>query len=115
MTGALTSPRDHAGQRAFHAGDDDHHASGLEPRPLRQEAMNAGNADVVQPIDGVAHKLGGDSGFFGHRQVGRSGARDEQGAVSPRDLSLCQRNRACFRRDTSAPGTTARTASYASG
>ena len=50
-----------------------------------------------KPIDRVAHKLDGDRGFFGHRQVGGSRARDQHGAVSARNVSLRQRDGACFR------------------
>ena len=44
---------------------------------LAEQAVEAGDADVVEPIDVVAHQLGRDGGFLGDRQVGRAG-RDDQ-------------------------------------
>ena len=40
---------------------------------LGEQPVKPGDADVVQPIDRVAHDLGRDGRFFRHRQVG--GAR----------------------------------------
>ena len=40
-----------------------------------EQAVEAGDADVVQPLDRVAHHLGGDRRLLGDRQVGRAGAR----------------------------------------
>ena len=66
---------DHAGddarQRAFHAGDDDDDARRRRVGALRQHAMDAGDADVVDAVDGVAQQLGRHRRFFGDRDVGR--------------------------------------------
>ena len=86
MTGAVTSPPMTLGERAFHAGDDDDHARRGEPVALRQEPVQAGDADVVQPVHVVAHDLGRDGGFFCHRYV-RSSRRSDQ------DYSLATRDR----------------------
>ena len=44
--------------------------------------MEAGDADVVHPIDLVAHDLRGDGRFFRDGQVGRPGGRDDNDAPS---------------------------------
>ena len=80
-TGTDDEARDHAGERAFHAGDDDDDAGGAEPIVLAQQAVKSGDADVVEPVDRVAHHLGGDGGFLGDGQVRRAGRRDEDGAA----------------------------------
>ena len=67
----------HARKRAFHAGDGDEHAGPLQSILFAQETMQAGDADVVETINGVAHELRRDDGLFGDRQVGCAGARDE--------------------------------------
>ena len=43
-----------------------------------EQPVEAGDADVVQPIDGVAHDLGGDRRFLGDRQIGGAGGGDER-------------------------------------
>ena len=45
---------------------------------LAEQPMEAGDADVVEPIDRVAHQLGGDGRFLGDRQVGGAGGRDRR-------------------------------------
>ncbi len=75
---------DDAGQRAFHAGDDDDDAGGGEAVVLGEQAVEAGDADVVQPVDRVAHDLGGDRGLLGDRQVGGAGGGDEDRAPAGR-------------------------------
>ncbi len=90
MTGTLHEPGDDAGQRAFHPGDHDDDARSLETGLFRQQAMEAGDADVVQPVDRVAHQLGGDGRLFGDREVRRSGARDQHRAVAARGSRLAR-------------------------
>ncbi len=82
---------DDAGQRAFHAGDDDDDAGRPEAIVLAQQAMEAGDADVEEPIDRVAHHLGGDGGFLGDGQVRRAGGGDEDGAATRRAPRACGR------------------------
>ena len=84
MTGTSTRPPTTLGQRAFHAGDDDDHARGGEAGVLGEQAVQPGDPDVVEPIDVVAHDLGGDRRFFGDRQVGGARRGDEDRAASAR-------------------------------
>ena len=42
---------DHARQRALHAGDDDDDAGGDQAVVLGEQPVEAGDADVVQPVD----------------------------------------------------------------
>src|SRR4029453_17256343 len=46
----------------------------------------------VEPVDGVAHHVRGDSRLFRNRQIGSASARDEHGADARRRGSLSQRN-----------------------
>ena len=59
-----------------------------EALALAEHAMNAGDADVVQPLDAVAHQVGGDGRLLGDRQVGRAGGGDDDGAPSRRGGTL---------------------------
>ena len=54
----------------------------VEARALAEQAMEAGDADVVQPVDVVAHQLGRARRFFGDRQVGRAGRGDDDRALA---------------------------------
>jgi hypothetical protein len=45
-----------------------------------KQPVQARDADVVQPIDGVTHESRGDGGFFGDGEVRRSGGGDEDRA-----------------------------------
>ena len=49
---------------------------------LAEQPMQAGDADVVEALDVVAHQLGGARRLFGDRQVGRAGGGDDDRAVS---------------------------------
>ena len=75
--------------------------------------MKTGDADVVESVDSIAHELGGDDCLFSDRQIGCACAGDQHRAVSARDLSLVERDRASFAVER-APGTRSRTASNAS-
>ena len=77
MTGTSTRPPTTLGQRALHAGHDDDDPRGGEAGMLGQEPVEAGDADVVEPVDGVAHRLGTDGRFLGDGQVGGPGGRNE--------------------------------------
>jgi hypothetical protein len=81
-------PANHAWQRAFHAGDHDDHARRLKAMALGKKTMKTGDADVVQPIHGVAHDFGRDGRFLGDWYVrsSRRGHKDDTiacGRVSP--------------------------------
>ena len=49
--------------------------------------MQARHADVVQPIDLVAHDLGRDGGLLGDRQVGGAGGGDDDDAPARRRVA----------------------------
>ena len=80
MTGTSTSPPTTLGKRAFHAGDDDDDMCGRQARVLGEQPMQARDADVVEPIDGVPHDFRRDRRFLGDGQVGRAGGRDDDGS-----------------------------------
>ena len=65
---------DDAGQRAFHAGADHHHARLGQPLAIAHQAVNAGDSDIVDGVHFVAHQFGGDLGFLGHRDIAGAGA-----------------------------------------
>src|ERR1700722_15595565 len=52
--GSMDKSADDGGQSSFHAGADDEHAGGLERCLLGEKAMDAGDADVGDELDGVA-------------------------------------------------------------
>ena len=68
---------DDAREGGVHAGDDDQHARGLERVELVEQAVQAGDADVGDAVDGVTHELGGDGGLLQDRQVGCATAERE--------------------------------------
>ena len=50
-------PADHGRQRALHAGDDDQAVGGGEPVADAEQPVQAGDADVVDPVDaGAVHR-----------------------------------------------------------
>ena len=61
-----------------------------EARSLAEQAMQAGDADVVQPCDLVAHELGRARRFFGDRQVRRAGGGDDDRAFAGGDVLLAE-------------------------
>ena len=56
---------DHAGQCAFHSRDHDENARAMQPILRLKEAVQAGDADVVETIDAVSHELGCHYSLFG--------------------------------------------------
>ena len=71
---------DDAGQRAFHAGADDGDFAALQAFVMREQAMEAGDADVEEALDGRAEKFCGDGGLFGDGKIAGAGAEDGYGA-----------------------------------
>ncbi len=55
-----------------------------------QEAMQAGDTDVVNSVHCVAHELGGDDGLFSDREIGRARACNEYRALSVWNLALAE-------------------------
>ena len=49
---------------------------------MGEEAVDAGDSDVVEVLDAVAHEFGGDDGFFGDGDVAGAGRDDEDGAFA---------------------------------
>ena len=71
ITGTLTA-----------SGDNDHDVSGGESSVLGQQPVQAGDADVVEPIDAVPHDLGRHDRLFGNGQIGRPGGHNQDGAAA---------------------------------
>ena len=67
-----------------------------------QQAVNAGDSNVVDVLDIVAHQFRGDDGFLGDRNVTGSGGYDYDHAlavlfaVAFEDDGACQRAILCF-------------------
>ena len=74
---------DDAGQRAFHPGAHNDHACLGQHIAAGQQAMNAGDADVVDMLDVVAHDLRRDHRFLRDGNVAGAGGDDD-------DLALCR-------------------------
>src|ERR1035437_1785361 len=72
--GAGDQAADHAGERAFHAGADHHHARLGQPFATAHQAVNAGDSDVVDGVHVIAHQFRGDLGFLRHRDIAGAGA-----------------------------------------
>ena len=85
MTGARHEAADDARQGALHAGDRDDDARGAEAVAFGQQTVEAGDADVVEPVDVVAHDLGRDRRFLCHWYVrsSRRGDQDDTLAARP--------------------------------
>ena len=73
---------DDAGQRAFHAGADDHDAGLRECFAIGQQTMNSRDAHVVEVLDRVAHEFGSNDGLFGDRDVAGSRRYNSDGAFA---------------------------------
>ena len=106
----VDEPADDARQRAFHSGDDDDDARGGQPGVLVEQPMQTGDADVVEPIDRIAHDFGGNGRFFGDRQVGGAGGGNEDRPAAARRVLKIERDTAAPARDTQRRGRSARTA-----
>ena len=80
---------DYAGQRAFHPGADDHDARFGQPFAILHQAVDTGDADVVNGVDLVTHHFSGDLRFFGDGQIAGAGAHygdfsfASRGAIAP--------------------------------
>lgn len=67
--GLVDEARDHAGEGALHACGDDEDAGGAEEGGVGQEAVEAGDADIIEAIDGKTEATHGDRGLLGHGEV----------------------------------------------
>jgi len=54
--------------------------------------MEAGDADVVEPLDGVAHHLAADRGFVRDRQIRGARGHDQERACGARRVIPAQKN-----------------------
>ena len=59
---------------------------------LRKQAMDAGDADVGDQLDGVAHQARGNGGFFGNGQVAGAGADHADGSFAGGGVRLRERD-----------------------
>src|SRR4029079_5871942 len=57
--GYIDETANHARQGPFHASDEHDDVCGGETRVLSKKPMESGDPDVVEPIDAIAHDLGG--------------------------------------------------------
>jgi len=72
---------DDAGQSAFHARADDDDPRLREHAAVGEKAMDAGDSDVVERLDQVAHEFSGDNGLFGDGNVAGSSGDDGDDAL----------------------------------
>ena len=84
MTGTSTSPPTTLGSAPSMPATTMMTRAAIEAVVFAEQPVEAGDADVVQPIDRVAHDLGGDGRFLGDRQVGRAGGGDQDRAAARR-------------------------------
>lgn len=74
---------DHAWERTFHARNaNDDAGLGEFAFTMLKQAMNAGDTDVVELIDAVAHHTRGEQGFFRDWDVASPGGNDENQAFA---------------------------------
>ena len=62
-------------------GGDDNHVGAADFFLLREKAVNARDADVEHALDAVTHQLRRQRGFFGNRDIARSGGHHEDEAI----------------------------------
>ena len=65
-------PRDDRRKGALHPGDDDHAIGSFERGNLCEHPVEPGNADVDDPIDPKAERLGDERSFLRHGQIRRA-------------------------------------------
>ena len=66
----------HTGQCSLHSRHHDHHVGGLNLGKPAQQAVQPRHADVVNPLDSVAHKVSRHRGLFGDRKIGSARSHD---------------------------------------
>ena len=80
-------PANDAREGAFHARNADNHASLGELAAMVEEAVNAGDADVVDGFGVVSHHARAEQGFFGDGNVAGACGDDGDGAF-PQNLII---------------------------
>ena len=78
---------------------------------LVEQAMQSGDADVVQPFDDVTHQFGRAGRFLGDRQVRRARGDDQDCSLPGCDVLLSEGDQPAPPPDRSTPGMSALTAS----
>ena len=73
---------DNARESPLHAGDGDDHLRLGKLLGMREQAVQAGHAHVVEAVDFIAIELGRQCGFLGDGQVARAGAGDDDASVA---------------------------------
>src|SRR6266550_1790623 len=73
---------DDAGKRAFHSGNTNNHARLRQLFSMLEQAVNPGDANVVQMLGAVAHHAGRQQRFFRYRNVARPGGNHEDRSFS---------------------------------
>ena len=90
MTGTLTRPATTLGSAPSMPATTMMTRAAARRRALAEQAVESGDADVVQPLDVVAHQLGRARRLLGDRQVGGAGGGDDDRALARRDVLLAQ-------------------------
>ena len=76
MMGAARRPPRTLGRATFHAGDGDDDVGFAEGFEVGDEAVEAGDAGIVDGEGLVAHEVGGEAGFLGDGEVAGAGGDD---------------------------------------
>ena len=74
--GAGEKSAEHAGERAFHAGDSDDGGRFAEGVEMGENAVDASHPNVGDLDAGVSEELESEGGFVGNGKVGGSGGDD---------------------------------------
>ena len=91
-------PADDAGERALHAGEHDDGVGRRDRVDVGQQAVQPGDADVVEAIGGEAVGAQGQQALVGDRAVGGAGGDDEHPARTRSSTgSRYSRHRPCCR------------------
>ncbi len=80
--GASDESGDGAGEGALHSGDDDKDGALFEVFADGEQAMDAGDADIGDPFDGVPEEFERDGGFIGDGEIGGACADDADDAAA---------------------------------
>ena len=82
ITGTRDQSADDAGQRAFHAGDNNETRAAAQTFAAIEQSVKTRDADVVKRVHVIAHDLQGNDRFFRHRNVRGAGRHDHHGAFA---------------------------------
>src|SRR5205807_5022030 len=85
---------DDAGKRAFHSGNTNNHARLRQFFSMLEQAVNPGDANVVQMLGAVAHHTGREKRLFGDGDVAGPGGNHEDRSFSGNFLDALDGDRA---------------------